>query len=255
MFETFADAFARRSPSETGGFVVQTNHLVDPKLQSYNPNWLIHMGTFERYDTVLQYLSEAAPGAVNFDFAKKIFSSADWYDKKKQTWVHNAPGSPFLSNSHTSVSESIFLPGDLIAYLATGTPSGNGIPAYATGEYVKIKLSSEPTKVLDQADSDSLALYWEAADFFEKEMNLQPKPSYLSIELISEIKALLDNSMKAYSVGIDRAAYAFLERNTKKSNALRGSAMTGLAKAQLYAQMAITALKNAGATEIEPLTP
>lgn len=248
VFETFADAFARRSPSENGGFVVQTNHLVDPKLQSYNPNWLVHMGTFERYDTVFQHLTEAAPGAVDFEFAKHIFSSVDWYDKKKQTWVRNAPGSPFLSNSHTSVSESIFLPGDLTAYLATGTPSGNGIPAYATGEYVKIKLSGAPTEVIDQANADTVALYWEAADFFEKEMNLQPKPSYLTIELISEIRTLLDHSMEAYSVGTDRAAYAFLEKNAKKKNALRGSAMTSLAEAQLYAQMAITALNHAGAT-------
>ena len=54
--------------------------------------------------------------------------------------------------------------------------------------------------------------------------------------------------MTAYSVGIDRAAYAFLEKNAKKRNALRGSAMTSLAEAQLYAQMAITTLKHAGAT-------
>ena len=78
-------------------------------------------------------------------------------------------------------------------------------------------------------------------------MNLQPKPSYLSIELISEIRKLLDQSMTAYSVGIDRADYAFLEKNEKKKNALRGSAMTSLAEAQPYARMAITTLKHEGA--------
>ena len=40
---------------------------------------------------------------------------------------------------------------------------------------------------------------------------------------------------------------ATLEKNAKKKNALRGSTMTSLAEAQLYARMAITALKHAGA--------
>jgi hypothetical protein len=245
-FETNANVFSRRSPSAGKDFVVQTNHLVDPKLKAYNPPWLVHLATYARYDTVFEYLTEAAPGSVNFDFTKKLFASDDWYEKGAKTWHRNDPGAPNLSNDHTSINESIFHPSDLVAYLATGTPSGNGIPAYATGEYVKIKLSTDPVKVTDQADSYALSDYWKAADLFEKEMNKSPTSSYLTIPMISEIKRLLDKAMNAYSTGIDRAAYAYLTKNVQKSNALWGSALTGFAKAQLYAQEAVTILGRAG---------
>ena len=207
---------------------------------------MVHLATYARYDTVFEYLTEAAPGSVNFDFTKKLFASDDWYEKGAKTWHRNDPGAPNLSNDHTSINESIFHPSDLVAYLATGTPSGNGIPAYATGEYVKIKLSSDPVKVTDQADSYALTDYWKAADLFEKEMNKSPTSSYLTIPMISEIKRLLDKAMNAYSTGIDRAAYAYLTKNVQKSNALWGSALTGFAKAQLYAQEAVTILGRAG---------
>ena len=58
------------------------------------------------------------------------------------------------------------------------------------------------------------------------------------------------NAMTAYSAGIDRAAFAYLEKDAKKKNALRGSALTGFAKAQLDAQMATTTLQRAGAENI-----
>ncbi len=247
VFETHADNYARRSLSGESGFLAQTNHLVDPGMASHNPPWVTHMGTIERYDTVFQHLSEAPPGAINFDFTKMLFSSDDWYDKAAGTWHRNVPGSPFSSNSHGSVSESIFCPADLTAYLATGTPSGNGIPAYATGEYVKIRLSTDPEKVIDQADADTLNYYWAAADLFEKEMNTSPTPSYLTSALITIVRGHLDSAMTAYSIGIDRAAFAYLEKTAKKKNALRSSALSGFAKAQLYAQMAMTSLKRAGA--------
>jgi hypothetical protein len=246
VFETNSKVYARRSPPGGNGFVVQTNHLIDPDLVSHNPSWGVELGTYKRYDTVLQYLKEARPGSVDFEFAKRILSSSDWFEKSKNTWHRNKPGLRFSSNDHASVSESIFFPADLTAYLATGTPSGTGIPAYATGEYVKIKLATAPKKVVDQADADALEYYWEAADLFEKEMNTIPTPVYLTPVLMSKVQELLDKSMTSYSIGIDRAAYAYLEKDNKRSNALWGTALTNFAKAQIYAQMAKTALYRAG---------
>ncbi len=250
VFETSADHYARRFLSGENGFLVQTNHLVDPSLASYNPPWLSQADTLERYDTVFQHLREASPGSIDFDFIKRLFSSVDWYEKTAGIWHRNEPGSPFLSNDHGSVSESIFRPSELTAYLATGTPSGNGIPAYATGEYVKIRLSPDPEKVINQADTDALTYYWAAADFFEKEIHTSPAPPYLTSALVAEVREHLDNAMVAYSIGIDRTAFAYLEKEVWRRNALRGSALTSFAKAQLYAQIASTALQRAGAEKM-----
>lgn len=244
VFETWADVYSQRTPSDSA-FVVQTNHLVDPDLSAYNPFWLEFTGTYERYNTVFQFLTEAPAGSVDVDFAKSVLSSSDWYDADAGTWHENDPGSGFISNDHTSVSQSIFFPADLIAYLGTGTPSGNGIPAYATGEYVKIKLAADPKAVTTQADEDTLIYYWEAADLFEHEVN--DAPAYLTADLIADVQAKLDEAMTAYSYGIDRQAYADLETDEEEAIMLWGSALTYFAKAQLYAQMAKTALIDAGA--------
>ena len=244
-FETNTSKYSIRSPTGGNGFLVQTNHLVDPDLASYNPVWGDELGTRQRYDTLYQFLKEAEPGSIDMEFAKRILASSDWFEKSKNTWHRNNPGVGFLSNDHTSVSESIFSPADLTAYLATGTPSGNGIPAYATGEYVKIKLATVPKRVVDRTDSDTIKCYWKSADLFEKEMNTIPTPGYLTPFLVEKVQELLDKSMTSYSIGIDRAAYAYLEKDIKKSNALWGAAMTHFAKAQLYAKMAGTALHRA----------
>jgi hypothetical protein len=242
VYETWADVYSQRTPSESG-FVVQTNHLVDPALSAYNPFWLDFIGTYERYDTVFQFLTEAPAGSVDFDFAKSVLSSDDWYDADAGMWHENEPGSSFISNDHTSICQSIFFPADLIAYLGTGTPSGNGIPANATGEYVKIKLAADPKAVTIQADEDALAYYWEAADLFEHELN--DAAAYLTPDVIADVQEKLDEAMIAYSYGIDREAYADLETDEDESIMLWGSALTYFAKAQLYAQMAKTALLEA----------
>jgi hypothetical protein len=244
VFETHADVYSQRTPSENG-FVVQTNHLVDPELEAYNPFWLQFIGTYERYNTVYQFLTEAPAGSVNFEFAKSVLASSDWYDSEAGEWHYNEPGSSFISNDHTSVSQSIFFPANLIAYLQTGTPSGTGIPSYATGEYVKIKLATDPKTVTMQADDDALSYYWEAADLFEYEINAAP--AYLTTEVIADVRGKLDEAMTAYSYGIDREAYSDLETNGGASAMLWGSALTYFAKAQLYAQMAKTALQEAQA--------
>ena len=72
-------------------------------------------------------------------------------------------------------------------------------------------------------------------------------PAYLTTDVIADVQATLDEAMTAYSYGIDREAYADLETDEEASITLWGSAMTHFAKAQLYAQMAKTALLDAGA--------
>ncbi len=89
---------------ETGPWVVQTNHLVYPSLQADNPFWLTFIGTHPRYDTVFQFLKEAASNSVDFNFAKNMFASNDWYDAVAKQWHYNEPGAPGTSNNHTSVS-------------------------------------------------------------------------------------------------------------------------------------------------------
>ena len=244
VYECNALAFHLRVPGDQGetDFTVMTNHLVDESLQIYNPPWLEPaLGTFTRYDTVFQFITESL-GAIDFPFAKSMFASSDWYDGA--VWHYNEPGAPGISNDHTSVNQSIYFPADLIAYLQTGTPSGNGLPAYATGEYVKIKLSNDPdtntaNAVTAQAGSDALSLYWAATDLLEHEVNAGA--AYLTYEIAESIKAKLDEAFVAYSTGMDREAWADLEeKNTNEKLALYGEALTYYAKAQLYAQMVTT---------------
>ncbi len=246
VFEGNADQFRLSHPgdrSEPGPFVVQTNHLVHPSLHALNPKWLSSIGTYARYDTVFQFLKESSAGSVNFAFGKNLFASCDWYDAGKSQWNRNRPGVEEISNSHTSVGQAIFQAADLIAYLQTGTPSGRGLPAYATGEYVKIKLATDPKTVAKKADSDALAMYWDACDSFERDMNT--KAGYLTAAVASDIEGKLDQAMAAYSQGMDRASFASLSADAKEKTGLWAEAMTYYAKAQLYAQMARTALAKA----------
>jgi hypothetical protein len=247
-FEGISDKFHLSKPGdrgESGQFIVETNHLIDPSLKSLNPKWLPAIGTYARYNTIFQLLQEATPGSVNFAFGKNFFASDDWYDAAKAVWHRNQPGIRQVSNSHSSVSQSIFFPADLVAYLQTGTPSGIGIPAYATGEYVKIKLAASPKKVSGQADADAIALYWDARDSFERDLNA--KAAFLTTPIVSDIQGKLDQAFVAYSFGMDRASFAALTRDTKIQNGLWAEAMTEYAKAQLCAQMAKTALMKAKA--------
>jgi hypothetical protein len=257
-FETAPDNgtnYAQRAP-DASGHLVQTNHLVDAGLKAYNPAWQLYSGTVARYNTISQYLIDAGAGSVNVDYVKMMFASDDWYNLGNPAfelgWHTNEPGSPFVSNAHSSVSESIFIPEDLIAYLGTGTPGGNGFPVYATGEYVKIKLSNDPMAITDQADSDALTYYWEAANFFDEEQNVNPAPAYLTTAVIEDVQVKLDKASHAYSVGINRAAFAHFETDTRKRNELYGEALTSFAEAQLYAQMTVTTLESLGAVD-DPL--
>lgn len=230
---------------EPGEFVVQTNHYVAPALSAYNPFWVKFIGTYERYDTIFQYLKEATPKSVDFEFVKKMFSSSDWYDSATGTWHYNEPGMNTISNDHSSVRVSLFFPADLTAYFLAGRPSGIGIPAQSTGEYVKLKIGKTPKEVVDQADQDAIDLYWEAADLLESEVNKKPRPQYLTQTLIEAIEAKLDQSIASYSLASEYAAFANMENNPRKRLEMWSTALTHYAKAQLYAQMAKSILLEA----------
>jgi len=246
VYEGNADKFELAKPGDRGEsdqFIVQTNHLIHPSLKPLNPKWLPVIGTYARYDTIFKLLQDAAPGSVNFEFCKEFFALEDWYDAEKGVWHRNQPGAREVSNSHTSITQGVFLPADLIAYLQTGTPCGIGLPAYATGEYVKIKLDDDPQKVIEQMDTETINLYWEVRDSLKRELNA--KAAYLTPALVSDIRAKLDQAFLAYSIAMDRAAFATLTKDMRKRNALWAEAMTNYAKAQLYAQMAKTVLLKA----------
>jgi hypothetical protein len=203
------------------------------------------IGTYARYDTVFQYLKDAAPGSIDFAFTKNLLASDDWFDVGKNTWNKNQPGGKEISDNHSSVSQAIFFPADLIAYLQTGTPGGIGLPTSATGEYVKVKLATDPKTVTYSADKDAIALYWDAADSFRHDQNANA--AYVSTTAGGEIREELDQAFAAYSVGMDRASFANLSSDPKEQISLWAEAMTYYAKSQLFSQIAKTQLLKARA--------
>ncbi len=248
VLEANAEHFHLRIPQqmgETGEWLVQTNHLVDTSLKDYNPGFISFTDSPKRYDTVFRYLTEATASSekVDWTFIKSIFASDDWYDSETSTWHINEPGGPGISNSSGTTTTNIFQPATLTAYLGTGIPSGIGSPAYATGEYVKLKLLATPKKVANEADIDTQNIYWDSVNTFQMELNANP--AYLTLPVISEIEEKLDKAWYAYSAGLDRLGYATLETNADKARELFAAALTYYAEAQMYAQEAKTYLLRA----------
>jgi hypothetical protein len=259
VFESNSEHFVIRKPGDEGEaskFMVITNHLVDPTNRAYNPPGRGVPGpdgslgnTFYRYATLWEFVSPAAAGSkIDFNFARNLFRSDDWYDPIAKVWHYNDPGSPNGLNNFGyggTTTTSIFFPADLTAYFGTGTPSGIGLPAYATGEYVKIQLADNPEAVTAKAAGTAFAFYKDARDLFQKEMNR--RAPYLTTLLAFAIKEKLDEAFAAHEFGMDRQAYAFLENDPAAKLALYGNALTHYATAQLYSQMAKTVLLRAGA--------
>lgn len=250
VLESNAKRYHMRTPgqaSETGKWLVQTNHLIDPSLQADNPPWLGFTDSPNRYTTVFQYLKEATTATpatkIDWRLAKAIFASDDYYDGKKGEWVRNQPGKPGISNNHITTTLNIFEPNTLTAYLATGMASGNGSPAYATGEYVKLQLLETPKKIADKADADTQSIYWDANDTFQRELNT--KAAYLTLPVIADIKDKLNKAWYAYSKGLDRLSYGTLQSDANTGRTLFATALTYYAEAQMYAQMAKTSLLRA----------
>jgi hypothetical protein len=249
-FEGTAPEYAMRKPGDAGEpapFLVQTNHLVNSAMQAYNPpGWLEwNRDSYIRYATFFKYASDgAAKGALDFEFLKAMYSSDDWYDPDAKAWHYNEPGSQGLNNA--GVSQAIFFPADLIAYLHIGIPSGIGFPGGATSEYVKVQLADSPSAVTTNVQNAALGFYNEARNLLEKELN--NNAPYLTYSIAQSLKAQLDEAALEYDRGMDRAAFASMAESEGASVndqvALWSEALTHYAKTQLYAQMVTTQLEN-----------
>lgn len=250
VFEGLAPEYAIREPGVAGEkhpFLVQTNHLVNPALQSYNPSNVTAGDSWYRYATAYKYASEAAKrGEIDFDFMKKMLSSYDWYDPETGIWHYNEPGSENLNNNFPgSVTQAIFFPADLIAYFQIGTPSGIGLPGGATGEYVKFHLGDDPDEVTANANDIAFELYTEARNLFVKELNSDAP--YLTYSIAQSLRKKLDEAMLEYECGMDRAALAYLAgiegASVNRQMVFWSDALTHFAKTQLYSQMVITEME------------
>jgi hypothetical protein len=259
VFEGNALEFAIREPGkcgETAPFLVQTNHHINPALLAYNlpwKEWAWNIDSYYRYATAFERVKAAAEkGEIDFEFVKQMQRSDDWYDPDTKTWHYNEPESGFTANNFPwSVSQLVLFPADLIAYVEIGTPSGIGLPAGATGEYVKLQLADDPAKVTENAKDAAFGFYSAARHLFQKELNRNAP--YLTYSVAESIESMLDKAMLDYEHGMDRAAFASLAgvegATVNEQMGLWGKALTHYAKTQLYAQMVTTKLENlAGAS-------
>jgi len=250
VLESNAQDMATREPGDLGekSFLVNTNHFAGPDMQSYNHPRVAEFESFYRYATMWEYASAAAESSeIDFGFVKEMFMSDGWYDPTSKEWHYNDPGSPNGLNNYSgsrSVAQTILFPATLIAYFQLGTPSGIGLPAYATGEYVGIKLADDPQTVMSTAGWIALSNYDAARNHFQKELN-RGAP-YLSYPIAQSIEEKLDEAFSAYELGLDREVFAWLEESLNEKLRLMGEAMTHYAKAQLYAKMARSALERLG---------
>ena len=257
VFEGNALDFAIREPGEAGEtapFLVETNHLVDADMQSYNipwEKWAWNLGSKYRYATAFEYIKAAAEKSeIDFEFIKAMYSSDDWYDPDTKTWHYNEPGSRNLNNNFpSSVAQAVLFPADLIAYFQIGTPSGIGVPADATGEYVKLKLADDPATVTKNVENIAFGFYTAARNLFEKELN--NNAPYLTYSIAKSLEKMLDEAMLEYQRGMDKNALAIMAKvegaAVNEEVALWSKALTHYAKTQLYAQMVTTQLKNLAA--------
>ena len=258
VFEGTAVEYGIRKPGDAGEksqFLVQTNHLVNAAMQSYNPPDVSKKGSWYRYATIYEYASAAAAkGEIDLDFVKKMYRSDDWYDDATKTWHRNEPGSANLNNNFPySVSQAVLFPADLIAYFEIGTPSGIGIPGGATGEYVKLQLAENPAKVTENAKKAAFDFYSKSRNLFAKELNRNAP--YLTYLIAQSLEKILDKAMINYEYGMDRAAFASLSgvegATINEQMTLWGKALTHYAKTQLYAQMVTTQLETLSANSKE----
>lgn len=257
VFESNSKDFAIRKPGdlgETSDFLVNTNHHAHPSMEPYNipwEKWQWNLDSRYRYATCWEYVAAAAQkGEIDFHFAKRVFQSDDWYDPDKKEWHYNEPGSRnVINNFPSSVAQSVFFPADRIAYFQVGTPSGIGLPAGATGEFVRLQLADGPAEVTDHAEQSALALYSKARNLFVKELNRNAP--YLTHLMVQSIEEMLDEAISAFERGMDRAGFAYLSKqegaHLNEQLLLWSKALTYYAQSQLYSNMVITRMKKAGA--------
>lgn len=246
-YESLSNVSAERVPGdvgETGTFMAQTNHLVNPELQEYNGDGAVG-GSADRYATMIAYLQEAASsGGITLDTAKKAFTSDDWLSAETGLWTVNDPGSESVNDSTESLAQSVFLPEGMTAFFEVGTPNGIGMPAGATGEYVELVLGDDPLAVAADAEAKTQEYYWTARNMLVKMDNA--KDPKLTVDVMEKVRADLDVAAAEFEYAMDRAAFAQQAPTNGQSDqeqmALWGEAMTHYAKSQMYAQMASTVL-------------
>lgn len=241
VFESNAQHFAIRHPGDLGEnqFVINTNHFVIEEMKPYSLPWW--PDSPYRYATTWEYVSAAAAkGGIDANFTKEMFKSDDWYDPDAKQWHYNDPGSSNCLNNPGVISTSILCPADLTHYIQVGTPSGLGIPAYATGEYVKLELAGSPAEVAAEAGNEAYSLYWAARNSYVKAKN--DKAPYLSYAVCASIEEKLDEAILEWQLGLNRAGFATLCQDEAEQLRLWGEALTHYCNAQLYAQMVSSAL-------------
>lgn len=248
-YESHSDVAETRVPGdsgEEGNYMVQTNHLVNPKLAEHNAGGAVG-GSLYRYATMLEYVKEAAEnGGVTFETAKKAYYSDDWYDPEAKEWHQNEPGAEGVNDNTSSLAQAVFLPADMTAYFEVGTPNGVGLPGKATGEYVKFTLGENPLAVSNDADQTAQQYFWEARNQFVKMQN--DKAKALTYEAAESIRELIDAAAIELEYGMDRAAFAYAADGNGQSPVeqmqLWGEALTHFAKSQMCSQMATSKLES-----------
>lgn len=255
--ESNADCFFVRRPGdldEPAEFIVNANHFAAPETINCNlPGWeQWNYDSITRYATCWEYVSAAAEqGAIDIEFTRKMFHSDDWFDPTTDKWHYNEPGSGNGFNILGYTQQSVFFPADLTAYFIQGTGSGTGIPAGATGEFIKVQLANDPVEVSNNMEEAAFSFYVEARDLFRKELNINaglPRNSrYLTDLVVQSIEEMLDEAYLEYERGRDRAAFAYkaeLEGTSiNEQVGLWGEALSHYAKAQLFAQMVTARLE------------
>lgn len=249
-YESLSNVSATRTPGdagESGTFLAQTNHLVNPSLQEYNAPDSATGSSGDRYATMLSYLQSAVEsGGITLDTAKHAFRSDDWCDIETGKWTYNDPGSESVNDNTGSLAQAVFLPVKMTAFFEVGTPDGIGLPSKATGEFLQLTLADSILAISDSADQISQGYYWDARNAYVKKLNSNdPK---LTDEVQAEVREMLDVAAEELEYGMDRAAFANLALSNGQTKIdqmkLWGEALSHFSKSQMHSQMASTKLAN-----------
>lgn len=243
---------------ETADFVINTNHFASPETVDLNieldgrdwKEW--NFNSITRYATAWEYISEAAQKKeVSVELIRKMLHSDDWYDPVSKTWHYNEPGEDFGFNygfdGFDYTQACVFKPASMMAYFMAGTGSGTGMPANSTGEFVHVKLEEDPMSTALKMQEIAFDLFVKARNSLRKELNKNEylKENYQNRVLFEE---MLDEAFKEYEMGRDRVSFAYIGNSgdltsQEEHNALLSEAMSHHAKAQLFAQIILSEVK------------
>jgi hypothetical protein len=257
IVETNADCFGVRVPGDLGEkseFVVNANHFAGSDTMACNLQYWEKWNSSSkyRYATCWEYVSAAAmKSRIDFDFVKKMFRSDDWYDCDAKMWNTNDPGSGNGFDILEYTQNTILCPADLTAYFLQGTASGIGIPAGATGEFVKVQLADDPSEVAVNMEKAAFDFYKDARNLLRQALN--SRLEHLTDLAAQQMEEMLDEAWLEFERGMDRAAFAYKAEiqgaPINEQLSMWSEALTHYAKAQLNAQMVSTRVKNVATTD------